>query len=326
MPVTVEGVRFIEKPSTIAVEGIIQAVEEKIIKCESDCKLAKIFVKKGANINRDDLIAQLSEEDVNYQIDLAKAKIRESEALLEKNEYYLRNRERLLEDGTIEQDQFDNLETEVSGNKTTLKEQQARLSSLEKQLDNLFIRSPMSGSVIEVFATPGTEIKKDGPIVSIATTDPMVCKFDVPAEAANEINLGNLLKINIEGSNEPQIKGEVSYIATAASKESKTVEVTATIPNYQNRLKPGSKLTAELTTGSTKKSSTIPASAIISEQGKIFVFTVVSGVAHKTPIKFLRKFGNLAEVESGLTEDDIIVVKGNEKLKEGTKVDIWSGK
>ncbi|MBU4484451.1 efflux RND transporter periplasmic adaptor subunit [bacterium] len=322
IPVTVEGVRIIEKPAIITIEGKLEAQDEFSIKCESSCKISNLYIKEGVRVSKDDILIQLSEDEINNEIELARARLREAEALLDKNEYYQRNKDRLLEEGVIDQEQYDNLDTDISTNQGAIKEHQGTISDMERQLDNLVIRSPMTGVVTELSALTNDAFSKGDVMLKITNADPIACLFNVPADKVQNLSLGMPLNITIETTGS-KVKTDISYIAPNVDPDKNTVLVQSSIPNPNNIYKSDMKITAEITLGEGKKSLLIPSSALMHDGGEIFVYVVQRGTANKTPVKFERRHGNLAEISSGLSEDDIVVVKGNKNLKDGTKVDIW---
>jgi len=71
---------------------------------------------------------------------------------------------------------------------------------------------------------------------------------------------------------------------------------------------------------------TVPASALQLSQSGQFVFVVKDGAAAVRPIKVERMVQDLAVIESGLQEGEVVVTDGQLLLSNGTKVAIRSGK
>jgi multidrug efflux pump subunit AcrA (membrane-fusion protein) len=63
-------------------------------------------------------------------------------------------------------------------------------------------------------------------------------------------------------------------------------------------------------------------SAIVTKDGKKFVFIIKDGRAVETPITTGRHLGDMIEVTGGIKAGDKIVVKPSNKLKTGSKIKV----
>jgi len=67
---------------------------------------------------------------------------------------------------------------------------------------------------------------------------------------------------------------------------------------------------------------TLPASALITEGGKTYVYTVVEGKAKRTEVKTGFDDGIRVEITEGLTGNEPVVISGRSTLKDGTPVKV----
>jgi RND family efflux transporter MFP subunit len=119
--------------------------------------------------------------------------------------------------------------------------------------------------------------------------------------------------------------GQVSMIENTVDPATGMVTIRATMPNQDEVLWPGTLVNTEMTLR-TEERITVPASALQLSQTGQFVFVIKDGAATVRPIKVERMVENLAVIESGLQQGDVVVTDGQLLLSNGTKVTIRSGK
>ena len=111
--VSVDKVAAEEKQPTIALPAVLEPSEKVEIQFPFDVKIERVLANLGDTARNGDLLFTLNDQDFNLKLAQLKAQKLEQEALLDKNNYFLRNRDRLLEEGKIDKSLYDSLEAEV---------------------------------------------------------------------------------------------------------------------------------------------------------------------------------------------------------------------
>ena len=118
---------------------------------------------------------------------------------------------------------------------------------------------------------------------------------------------------------ERRARGSVTMIENAVDAATGMAMVRATMPNADDLLCPGTLVTARLTLRN-EEAVVVPAAAVqVSQQGT-FVYVVADGVARVRPVKVARTQGNEAVLESGLTGGETVVTDGHLQLSDGARV------
>lgn len=323
IPVTVEPVVIALKDLTLALPMTLIPSDKADIQFSTDLKIGKVFVQAGDAVNAGAPLFQLDTDDLNIKLAQLKAQRNEQESQVEKDDYFFRNRERLLSEGKIDQSQFNGLEADFNAANATLDRIKNDLSILENQLTQTSFNSPVSGVVTAKNITQGSTAPAKQILVSIVKIDPIYAAFKLSAQDSAAISKGMAVNVKIEELPNEKIDASISYIEPQLDPATKTFAVWATLANTAAVLKAGMTGEVSFTTPQKVRTILVPQESVVEEMSRQFVYTVRNGKAFRVRI-FPRKTENgLIEVAEGLTDTDLVVGKGKEKLKDGMTLELW---
>jgi len=212
---------------------------------------------------------------------------------------------------------------ELDTNEAKIEKLQAEISRLGEQTGDISITSPIGGIVSDVTARAGMAYSANNPLATITKVDPILAVFELESYESSTVRPGMIIDVRLSDLSGKNLRGEITKVDTTLDPENKTFKTYATVPNTKGYLKVGMSAEIEFMSRKKQRFYLIPAEALIREHRRYFVFTVINGVAHKVEVVPKEKRGNRIEIAKGLRKDDLIVVKGNDKLTEGAVVDIW---
>ena len=320
---TVEPVKISESSPTIIVTGALIPRDTVEIKTPYAAKVAEVYVNKGDQVALGAPLLKLSEEEITLKLNQLKAQQRELATQLEKNSYLFKNRDRLIEEGKMDKTQYDGSEIENSNLDAQIGRIKADITAAEYNLTHLQINSPIAGVIAEKYATPMQLAAENQLLFKILNTDPIIVTFPLSVNEAEAVKLGQNIKVRIEDLDNKEFNATVSFISPELHQQAMTFDVWAQIPNPDQTLKAGMQAGVELTSLQTHKVIIVPQSAILSRDRDKFVFTVNNGVAKQTKVNIRNVHDGIAEISSGLSENDLIVAKGAQSLQEGAQVEVW---
>lgn len=323
VPVTVENVIVTEKTYEIKVPATLAPASETTVSLPEEVTIRRTIAAKGDRVAEGDALFQIAETKTSSLLEKYRTDLRDAKAEVEKNSYLMRNRDRLLDEGKIDQDMYDKLDVEYEAGEAKVEKLQAEVTRLKDQTGDLSIASPTDGVVSNMFASVGMTIPAGKPLATITKTDSMTAIFELASYEAPAVRPGMPVMVRFPDLGGEAIKGAISNIDSSLDPANQTFRVFASIPNTKGFLKVG--MTAEVQFMSNQKQRfyLIPTAALIKDKRRNFVFTVLDGAAHKVEVVTKEKQGNYIEIAKGLRENDLVVVKGNDKLIEGAMVDIW---
>jgi len=143
----------------------------------------------------------------------------------------------------------------------------------------------------------------------------------VPERFFTTIKVGQTINARNTAYDTEVFVGRISSVDSRIDADTRMIKVRAEIPNQNFKLRPGMLLTIEVER-KVDNVLQIPESAIIPIEDKHFVFVVNDGKAQRKTITVGRRKPGVAEILSGLTEKEKVVIEGALKLREGTSVEL----
>lgn len=217
------------------------------------------------------------------------------------------------------------LEANDSNNTITASENQARSAALaledsNRTLDNYSVKAPASGVLTDFTLVPGQSVtpSKVGQVQQI---DPVKLKMEL--SETNYQLVKNKKELTYYNPDTPDKKGtaKISYMAPIMSAQTKSYTVELEVPNADHSIQPGSRVMIMLTTETEQSVLAIPTLSIIREESSTYVFVQQGDQYQKRKVKLGRINGQYQEVLDGLKEGDQLVVTGQNRLKDGQKVE-----
>ena len=229
-----------------------------------------------------------------------------------------------------EQAQKQLIDLQRLGKEQTLKSASGQLSAAKgkylnakAQLSYSEIRSPIDGVVTDRPLYEGELATANQPILTVMNTSKLIAKAHIVQSEAVLLKVGDPAELGFPGLEEP-IKGRVMLISPALDPGSTTIEVWVEAIKPGPELKPGMNVSIVATAKSLKDALVVPASAVFkTSEGADYVLTAGSdGKAHLANVKVGIRNKQLAEIQSGLKENDSVITVGGYALPDNTKITV----
>ena len=189
------------------------------------------------------------------------------------------------------------------------------------------ILSPYTGVVTQRNFHDGDFIREairggEVPILSVARTDLMRVVIYVPDRDTPFLNRGDEAVIRIDALGGEEFKGKVMRYSEIELPTNRTMRAEVDLPNPTGRLHMGMYGGVSILLEPPTDFLTIPSKALHEiEAGGGFIYVAEGGRAHKRHLRIGRDNGILAEVISGLTTEDEVIVGYTGSLQDGEPVD-----
>lgn len=210
---------------------------------------------------------------------VSERQLREAEAALQEAEVRLLGAQQALVnlDLPVRASQFAELEPEqIAEQIQFLGLPPAIVQSLDQSStsSNLFpIRAPIEGVVVERKVVAGEVVETGRTIFGVADVRRMWLTLNVRQEEAKYVSLGQaVLFRQSETRDEPEIKGSVSWISTAADDQTRTVKVRVDLPNPEGRLRANTFGTGRIVLRDEPNAVVVPSEAVHSDGDCSVVF------------------------------------------------------
>ena len=195
----------------------------------------------------------------------------------------------------------------------------ARIATLMEYAN---IRAPFYGVVVKRYVDPGALIQQASsqtnvlPLVTVARVDTLRIFIDVAEPEIRFVKRGSPVTFVVDALPGKEYQGYSSRFATLDPK-TRTMRTEIDIPNRDGLLRPGMSGNVKLTLERRAMALTVPASAIVTESGKTYVYTVTDGRAKRVEVQTGFDDGINIEITDGLTGDERVITSGTSGVKDG---------
>lgn len=310
--------------------GSIMALQEVPVRSKVSGTVMEKYITGGQQVTEGQPLYRLDTRNYNFQLANAQAQAAQASANYENAATDLARYDQLIAAGAISQKVYDNQKAAVDAYKGAVDAAEAQVAIASTNLGDTIVTAPFNGKLsmddvnIGTFATAGTTS-----LVTISSSDPIYVQFDMSENEYLSLNkshdgqdpsgLGNSLKLRLSDGS---IYGETGKIVQVnPSMSGGQLSMKASFPNPDNLLVPGMYAAVVSDNEIAKGSLLIPTKALVQLLNKDIVDVVVDGKIAQKAVKVGGTYGIYTIIESGLDENDVIVVDGQNKVQVGQAVD-----
>jgi RND family efflux transporter MFP subunit len=297
------GTVFYEEVSDVASEISGRADEVRFEEGQR-VKKNQILIKLGADILKQRLLATTA----TYEQALSDLEIARIE---------LNRKEKLIQSKAISEQTYDENRFRVKGIQKRADSLKAEVDRIEIELRKKMIRAPFDGVVIKRHVDRGEWLAEGATVAILAKDDVVDIVANVSEKYIAHIKIGMPVKATINGR---EISGSVIAIIPRGDVATRTFPVKFRTPNTLALIE-GMSARVTLPIGKPRETLVVSRDAVITAFGQTVVYAVADGKARQVRVNVVGYQGQLAGVEgSGLAEGMQVVVKGNERLRNGQSV------
>ncbi|MBP3886376.1 MAG: efflux RND transporter periplasmic adaptor subunit [Cellulosilyticum sp.] len=200
---------------------------------------------------------------------------------------------------------------------------QTSLENAQQQLSYTKVVAEIDGIISNCTVTEGSTVGAGSVALSLIDIDKVKIAFNITGDLVNTIQAGNTVYTYIDAVSDEPFEGVVSTVAPAADSKTGLYPVEIEISNPKHLLKPGMFATSKLVLSENPSALSVPIGAVIDKGETKYVYTVdADNIAHKIAVETGLENETHIEIVSGLNANDVIVIKGQDYLSEGSLVNI----
>lgn len=182
------------------------------------------------------------------------------------------------------------------------------------------VESTLNGIVGRVYVDIGSQVEPQTSIALIVSMDTVKIDLDIPEKYLSKISIGQAANIIVDAYSDKESLGHVTKISPVVDLSTRTAPVEITVDNPEHILKSGMFVKVKLIVQSRQKTAVVLKEAIIGKDPETYVFMVRDNKASLRKVALGFRQGSLYEVKEGLAEGDLVVIMGQQRLKEGDVV------
>jgi len=214
--------------------------------------------------------------------------------------------------------QLDATRFELQAKRQAFERQQLLVKELERQLDELQLRSPVDGQVGQLFVSERMSVAKDGKLLSVIDLSALEVQMQVAESFARELQLGMPGEITGNGK---QWVGRVSAISpeVVGNEVAARLRFDGALPE---QLRQNQRLSVRVLLDRREDVLTVARGSFIEEGGGHSAYVLQDGQAVKRAIRLGAQSLSKVEVLEGLKPGEQVVVSGADAFKGAERVTI----
>jgi multidrug efflux system membrane fusion protein len=331
-PVPVLPATVVRRDVPVFLEGIGSVVAYKTVTVRSqvDGRLIQVLFREGQAVRKGEVLAQIDPRPFQVQLHQAEGALARDRAQLNNANLSVKRDTELVGKKLISQQQLDSDQAVAGQAEGTVRIDQAAIESARLNLDYARITSPLDGITGVRLVDPGNVVHASDPggIVVVAQLDPVAVLFNLPQDELPRISdemAHGKLGVEVYGRDGTTSlgTGELELIDNQINQATSTLRLKAIVPNPEHHLWPNQFVKAHLLLSTHKGALVVPASAL--QRGPDGTFVYVIGpdqTVTPRPVEAVSPASDLAVVDKGLHEGEIVVADGQNQLRPGSKVSV----
>ncbi len=323
--------RVLDWEGTLSAVGSVAAAQGVSVSNDAPGVVKKILFESGDLVKPGQVLVELDSSVERAQLATAQARQQLAQTTFNRTSG-------LAQAGTVSQSVLD---ADNSG----LKAASAEVDGLRAQIDRKIVRAPFAGRLgirainLGQYLSPGTTI------TTLEALDTVFVDFTLPQQALPSLRTGLGVRVGIEGIEQFTAEGQIVAIDPALDRATRSLRVRASVPNPDQKLRPGMFARVAVLLPGRAQVVAIPMTAVVHAPYGDSVFIVeplstpdaqtaqgegANAKASAFPVRQVRQQfvrlgeerGDFVAVLEGVSAGQEVVTAGAFKLRNGAKVAI----
>lgn len=283
-------------------------------------------VKTGDKVKKGQLLFTLDNENAQIAYNSTESQLRTLRDNLKRQVDDLKvkfaKQEILYNGGSISKSELDNISSQLSQVENQYNDAVNNYNNQKRNLSNSIkdrsFKSPIDGTIAIVYIKEN-ETVSNKLALEIINDEDMLFKVMVTGDTLDQIDIDTKANVYIDGDRDDIISGQVIKYNEISDASSGLYEVSILVSNQEGRIRSGSYGESDFIEDE-REAILIEKKSILRDGEDKYVYIVEDEIAKKIKIEVGITVNKYVEVVSGISEDMLIVSRGQNYLSDMTKV------
>lgn len=298
-----------------AVTGTIEPSDVVYLYARAAGDVTSVLVKAGDTVEAGQLLAVIDTK----QVESAENAMESARLSYESAQSTLSRQELLYAGGDISEQEYEQYQNQAESSR--LAYESAKMS-YENQVEYSNITAPVSRVIESCSIEAFDHISANEQLCVISGEGAQTLKFKVTERIAGNLTAGDELRVEKDGET---YSGSITEVSGMADASTGLFEVKGSI-NGADSVASGSVVKIYLVSDRAENVMTVPVDAVYFDGGVGNVYLYQDGTVHKQQVEVGIFDSSLAEIQSGLTESDLVISTWSSELYEGSTVKLKNEK
>lgn len=321
--------------------SVVQPAQESKLSFEVAGKLKAIKLEVGQKVSRGQVLVEIDPVSLELKVQQAKAALDESNAAYKNFASDYDRKAQLLEKNYVTQSEIDDAANKVKSTRAQVEQARKQLDLAKKDLSKTQLLSPFDGVVSSIEVQDYGRIGAGEPVLGMYSENGYEALFSVPAVIINSLNLGDIAEVTFADLNDATYSGHIKELGSRAGQVS-AFPVVVAIDEAPAGLRAGMAADIALRVGLLNVEADMTSGFLVPlnsfyfgayganglgninhreiRKGFLFVFDETTSTVSKRAVDIIGIRENMAIVNQGVTEGDIIAAAGVSYLYDGQQV------
>ncbi|MCP4622272.1 MAG: efflux RND transporter periplasmic adaptor subunit [bacterium] len=268
--------------------------------------------EEGQRVQEQQILVELGSELLRKRRQSAKSSYEQILAEVQIARIELKRRKALFKKKSISEQSYDETRYRVIGLQKRAAALKAQVEQFEIELHKKIIRAPFNGVVIKRHVDRGEWVSEGETVAVIGKDDIIDIVAEIPERFIPFIKGGMPVSATVNGNN---LSGRVIAIVPRGDVATRTFPIKIRTSNKYSLIE-GMSARVILPTARSVNALIVPRDAVIAKFGQNVVYAVTDSKANMMPVQIIGYDGLNAGIQAkGLTEGMLVVLAGNERLK-----------
>jgi RND family efflux transporter MFP subunit len=310
----------------------VTAINEVEVRPQVAGYITGIFFKEGQHVEKGQKLYSIDPQLYRGAYEQAVAQLHSSEANLEKLKQDAERYQELSKQDAVALQTVQHALADYESGKKQVEAAKANVNAVEVNLRYSTIYAALSGtigiSLVKQGASvsPGSTllntISSDDPIAVDVALDESLIPFIKSEYKSNSLIKDSIFTISLSDQSKYPYPGKIYIVDRAVDPQTATIKIRLSFPNPDGQLRVGMTVNLKVSNNSGQETILIPYRAVTEQMAEYFVYVVNADTVTQHKIFLGQQIRDQVVVKSGLNVDDVIVVDGVQKLRNGSKVKV----
>jgi RND family efflux transporter MFP subunit len=315
--------------------GRLEALKTVEIRAHVSGYVMEVPFKEGDLVQQDDLLFQIDQRPFQADYNQALANLNQAQAELNLQEKNSKRMQKLRDTAAITQEEYDQVLAALERAQAAVGAGVAARDRAKLYLDYTRVIAPVAGRISRRYVDPGNLINADQTLLTtVVTENPMYAYFDVDERTYLDLvgaapgDRGDWLAklhypvfVRLANEEDYTHPGTVDFVDNRLNGNTGTIRVRGVFENPRNLFRSGLFVRVRLPIGQSYETVLIPDEAILSDQGRKYVYIVndQNAVEYRA-VELGQAVGTLRVIKKGIAAGDKVIFNGMQRVKPKTEV------
>lgn len=268
--------------------------------------VAQVFVDEGDAVRQGQVLAELDKSTAQDGYDIARLALNQAQDAFKRLDA-------LYKKGSLPEIQYIEIQTKLA-------QAQAAEHMARKNLNDCTLRAPYAGYISKRMVDAGNNTAPGLGCFKLVKIDRVKVKVSIPEKEIASVRLGQTVNFTVAALDDRAFSGKVTEKGVQANSISHTYDMKIELPNAGHTLLPGMVCSVKIALGEDRKAVILPQEAVLVDGTQPFVWLAKADQASKQIVTTDGVCDEGVIITAGLSEGDRVIVSGQNKVSEGTKI------